>query len=260
MVRRDKTNYVIQSVAHALDVLEQFFGEVDELGVTELSKRLKLHKNNVFRLLATLEARGYIEQNKATENYRLGIKCLHLGRRYIHHMGLVRQARPILSELAHKCRESAYVAIVRRDGVVPLEAAEPEDRAVRITPPIGVILPLHCTAAGKAHLAFEAEEQLRSAIPESPRRYTDRTLTDRARLIDQLEAVVREGYAVDSGEFTEEVSSVAVPIRDYTRSVVGSLAVAGPTYRIPPERIASEIAPLLLDAGRELSHRLGYNE
>ena len=157
MVRRDKTNYVIQSVAHALDVLEQFFGEVDELGVTELSKRLKLHKNNVFRLLATLEARGYIEQNKATENYRLGIKCLHLGRRYIHHMGLVRQARPILADLARKCRESAYVAIVRRDGVVPLEAAEAEDRAVRITPPIGIMLPLHCTAAGKAHLAFDAE-------------------------------------------------------------------------------------------------------
>ena len=104
MVRRNKTNYVIQSVAHALDVLEQFFGEVDELGVTELSKRLKLHKNNVFRLLATLEARGYIEQNRATENYRLGIKCLHLGRRYIYHMGLVRQARPILSDVARRCQ------------------------------------------------------------------------------------------------------------------------------------------------------------
>ena len=123
MVRRNKTNYVIQSVAHALDVLEQFFGEVDELGVTELSKRLKLHKNNVFRLLATLEARGYIEQNRATENYRLGIKCLHLGRRYIDHLGLVRQARPILSDVAHRCRESTFVAILRREGVVPLESA-----------------------------------------------------------------------------------------------------------------------------------------
>jgi DNA-binding IclR family transcriptional regulator len=260
MVRRDKTNYVIQSVAHALDVLEQFFGEVDELGVTELSKRLKLHKNNVFRLLATLEARGYIEQNKATENYRLGIKCLHLGRRYIHHMGLVRQARPILADLARKCRESAYVAIVRRDGVVPLEAAEAEDRAVRITPPIGIMLPLHCTAAGKAHLAFDAEEQLRSALPETLRRFTENTIVDRTRLLDQLETIAREGYAADSGEFIEEVSSVAVPIRDYTRSVVGSVAVAGPTYRIGPERITAEIAPSLLDAGRELSHRLGYNE
>ena len=93
MVRREKSNYTIQSVSHALDVLEQFNGSVDEIGVTELSKRLKLHKNNVFRLLATLEARGYIEQNRTSENYRLGIKCLHLGRRYIEHMGLVRQAR-----------------------------------------------------------------------------------------------------------------------------------------------------------------------
>ena len=166
MVRRDKTNYVIQSVAHSLDVLEQFFREVDELGVTELSKRLKLHKNNVFRLLATLEARGYIEQNRSTENYRLGIQCLHLGRRYINHMGLVRQARPILAEVARKCRESTFVAIVRRDGVVPLEAAEPEDRVVRITPPIGEALPLHCTALGKAYLAFDPEEQLKSTLPE----------------------------------------------------------------------------------------------
>ncbi len=55
-MRREKSNYIIQSVSHALDVLEQFYGSVDEIGVTELSKRLKLHKNNVFRLLATLAA------------------------------------------------------------------------------------------------------------------------------------------------------------------------------------------------------------
>ncbi len=260
MVRRDKTNYVIQSVAHSLDVVEQFFGDVDELGVTELSKRLNLHKNNVFRLLATLEARGYIEQNKATENYRLGIKCLHLGRRYIHHMGLVRQARPILADVAKKCRESAFVAIARRDGVVLLEAAEPDDRAVRISPPIGQTLPLHCTAIGKAHLAFDVEEQLRSTLPEHLERYTESTIVDREALLGQLHAVARDGYSVDCGEFLEDVTSVAVPIRDYTRSVVGSLAVAGPAYRIGIERINTEIAPLITEAGRELSHRLGYNE
>jgi IclR family transcriptional regulator, KDG regulon repressor len=260
MVRRNKTNYVIQSVAHALDVLEQFFGEVDELGVTELSKRLKLHKNNVFRLLATLEARGYIEQNRATENYRLGIKCLHLGRRYIDHMGLVRQARPILSDVAHRCRESTFVAIMRREGVVPLESAEPVDRVVRITPPLGQALPLHCTAVGKVHLAFDLEQQLRADLPEQLPRFTDRTIVDRAMLFEQLDAVTRDGFGMETCEFFEDVSSVAVPIRDYTRSVVGSLAVAGPAYRIGIERINTEIAPLIIEAGRELSHRLGYNE
>lgn len=260
MVRRDKTNYTIQSVAHALDIMEQFFGEADELGVSELSKRLKLHKNNVFRLLATLESRGYIEQNKSTENYRLGIKCLHLGRCYIEHMGLVRQARPILAELAQKCRESAFVAIMRRDGVVPLEASEPEDRTVRIVPPIGLTLPLHCTAAGKTHLAFEAEEELRTSLPESLASFTNNTIVERHQLLDQLHDVTRDGFSVDSGEFLEDVSSIAVPVRDYTRNVVGSLAVAGPTYRIPEGRITHEIAPLVIEAGRQLSQRLGYHE
>src|SRR6058998_2194227 len=121
MIRRDKTNYVIQSVAHSLDVLEQFVGEADELGVTELSKRLKLHKNNVFRLLATLEARGYIEQNRASENYRLGIRCLQLGQSYVQHMGLLHQARPIMGELVRQAGETTYLAVLRRGSVVPVE-------------------------------------------------------------------------------------------------------------------------------------------
>src|SRR6266540_7558840 len=100
MAKKEKSEYIIQAVSHALDLLEQFHDEVDELGVTELSKRLKLHKNNVFRLLATLESRGYIEQNRVTENYRLGIRCLQLGQTYVTQMGLLRQARPILEEVS----------------------------------------------------------------------------------------------------------------------------------------------------------------
>ena len=131
-MRREKTNYVIQSVSHALDVLEQFADpNTGELGVTELSKRLKLHKNNVFRLLATLESRGYIEQNRASENYRLGIRCLQLGQAYVGNMGVVTQARPVMAELARQARETVYVAMLRRGAMVPVEVVEPE-RAVRL--------------------------------------------------------------------------------------------------------------------------------
>src|SRR5262245_1170206 len=147
-MRREKSNYIIQSVSHALDVLEQFFQDADELGVTELSKRLKLHKNNVFRLLATLEARGYIEQNRATENYRLGVRCLQLGQSYVKHMGLLRQARPIMMELMRQARETAYVAVLRRDGVVSVEVVEAE-RRVRIVSRGGGTLPVGLHAEGK---------------------------------------------------------------------------------------------------------------
>jgi IclR family transcriptional regulator, KDG regulon repressor len=257
-MRREKSNYIIQSVSHALDVLEQFFQDTDELGVTELSKRLKLHKNNVFRLLATLESRGYIEQNRSTENYRLGVRCLQLGQSYVKHMGLLRQARPIMDEVVHQARETAYVAVLRRDGVVPVEIVD-ADRTVRIVSQVGETLPLHCTAAGKALLAFQPEEDLRGILPDALPKFTDRTPADRQALQQQLKSVASSGYAIDMGEHMEDVRAVAAPIRDYARNVVGALAIVGPAYRFQAERIDKELAPLVLKAGRDLSSRLGFD-
>jgi DNA-binding IclR family transcriptional regulator len=257
MVRREKSNYMIQAVAHALDVLEQFHLD-GELGVTELSKRLKLHKNNVFRILATLESRGYIEQNRSTENYRLGAKCLQLGQTYVQHLGFLQQARPIMADVMKTCHESVYVAVMRKGQIVPLDMVE-SDQPVRIVSHVGENLPLHCTAAGKVHLAFEPAEDLQRCLAEGLEQYTTHTITDRGLLAEQLKGIAHAGYAVDSGEYLTDVRSVAVPIKDYTRTVVGSLAVSGPAYRIPPERIENEIIPLVIKAGRELSSRLGYN-
>jgi DNA-binding IclR family transcriptional regulator len=256
-VRREKSNYIIQSVSHSLDVLEQFCGEADELGVTELSKRLKLHKNNVFRLLATLESRGYIEQNRATENYRLGIRCLQLGQSYLQHMGLLRQARVTMADLVRQVRETSYVAVLRRAAIVPVEVVE-ADRPVRIVSQLGEALPLHCTAAGKAYLAFESEDEVRNLLPDGLAKFTDRTIVDRQALHQQLRTIAQNGYAVDMGEHVEDIRAVAVPVRDYNASVVGVLAVAAPASRFTAERIDKEIAPLVLKAGRELSSRLGF--
>lgn len=258
MVRREKTNYVIQSVAHALDVIEQFSGETEELGVTDLSKRLKLHKNNVFRLLATLESRGYIEQNKATENYRLGIRCLQIGQTYVNQMGLLRQAKPIMESVVKRCRETVYLSLLRRGAVVPLQSVE-ADQPVRVISLLGRGLPLHCTAAGKVHLAFESEEEIKNSLPESLAKHTDKTITKRTDLIADLRGVAERGWALESGEYLADLRSIAVPIRDYTRTVVGSLSITAPEYRLPIERVEREVAPIALGAGRDLSSRLGYN-
>ncbi len=258
MVRREKANYMIQSVSHALDVLEQFHGNVDEIGVTELSKRLKLHKNNVFRLLATLEARGYIEQNRITENYRLGLRCLQLGQTYIHQMGFLVQAKSTLKQLVQAVKESAFVAVRKGSAVVPLDFVEPKS-AVRVISFLGTMLPLHCTAAGKVHLAFESEEGLSQSLPEKLDRFTDRTIVDRHRLFEELKEVAEVGYAREEGEFMEEVISVAVPVKDYTRTLVGSLSITGPAHRLTNQKVQAEIIPLILDGGNALSGRLGYN-
>lgn len=259
MVRRDRSDYVIQSVSHALDVMEQFFGVTGEIGVTELSKRLKLHKNNVFRLLATLEARGYIEQNKVTENYRLGLKCLQLGQTYAQQMGFLLQAKAVLDDLVNSSHESCFVAVKKGTAVVPLDFVESQN-AVRVIAFLGLQLPLHCTASGKVHLAFDSDESLSRSLPDGLTRYTDKTILDRESVLAQLREVRDLGYAVEQGEFMEEVASVAVPVRDYTRNLVGSLAITGPAHRLTSEKIHREVAPLILRGGGELSRRLGYQE
>ncbi len=255
-MRREKSNYIIQAVAHALDVLEQFHADA-ELGVTELSKRLTLHKNNVFRILATLESRGYIEQNRSTENYRLGTQCLQLGQTYIQHMGLLQQAKPVMLNVVQACRETAYVTVMRQGKVVPIDMVEP-DQAVRIVSHIGESLPLHCTAVGKVHLAFETGEEAQRSLPDSLDVHTEQTITDHRTLQSQLSEVLQKGYAIENGEHLADVRTVAVPIRDYTRSVVGSLAVSGPAYRIGTERLQQELVPLVVQAGKDLSSRLGH--
>jgi DNA-binding IclR family transcriptional regulator len=258
MVKKDKSEYIIQAVSHALDLLEQFHGDVDELGVTELSKRLKLHKNNVFRLLATLESRGYIEQNKATENYRLGLKALELGQTFIKQMGLLRQAKPILEEMVQDRNETSYVAIFKDNYTVYLDVVE-TNLTVRVVSRVGSRLPAYCTAAGKVHMAHMTEEELEELLPAQDFiQHTPTTITSISTLKAELEKIREQGYAIDDEELDPGVRCVAVPIRDYTRRIVGAVSISGPSMRFSDERIEKELIPLALRAGSDLSTRLGY--
>jgi DNA-binding IclR family transcriptional regulator len=257
--KKDKSEYIIQAVSHALDLLEQFHDDVDELGVTELSKRLKLHKNNVFRLLATLESRGYIEQNKATENYRLGLKSLELGQTFIKQMGLLRQAKLTLEHLVEECNETAYVAIFKENHVVYLDVVE-TDMTVRVVSRVGSRLPAYCTAAGKVHLANLSDEELESFLPKELPTFTATTHSSLDGLKKELRQVNEDGYAMDNEELDPGVRCIAAPIRDYTRRIVGAISLSGPSMRFTDERMKDELTPLVIDAAATLSTRLGYRQ
>lgn len=258
-MKKEKSDYIVQTVIHALDVLEQFHDNVDELGVTELSKRLRLHKNNVFRLLATLESRNFIEQNKYTENYRLGLKNLELGQTVIKQMGLLRRSRPVLESLARECNETCYVAVLRDAHVIYLDAVE-SSHPVRVASRVGTRLPVHCTAAGKVILANATDMRWQSSQSCGEfRRYTPKTITDGYEFKKQLEKVAAQGYALEDEELDREVRGIAAPIYDYTGSVVGALSVCGPAMRLGETRLHDELAPMVERAAEDISLRLGYS-
>jgi IclR family KDG regulon transcriptional repressor len=259
VTKREKVNYTIQSVSHALDILESFTKTEDELGVTELSKRLGLHKNNVFRLLATLEHRGYIEQNKATENYRLGPKTLQIGSIFIEQRECRRQARPIIEQLMAVSGETAVVAVLRGNKVIYMDSVE-TNKTVRAVSRIGSMLPAHCTAVGKAHLALMPAADIERLYPEaSLPPLTDKSIKNRDLLITELKKTLDRGYAIENEECDLEVRSVAVPVRDFAKNVIAAVGIVAPAMRLQDERLEKGgVISQLQEAGRALSAKLGY--
>ncbi len=259
-MKREKVNYLIQSVSHALDILESFTKTDKELGVTELSKRLGLHKNNVFRLLATLEHRGYIEQNRETESYRLGPKTLQIGSIFIEQRECRRQARPILEDLMAATGETAVVAVLRADKVIYMDSVE-ANRAVRAVSRIGAMLPAQCTAVGKAQLALlspaDIERLYQGSVLEQQ---TSRSLKSRDALIADLAATRERGYAVENEECDVDVRSIAAPVRDFSKNVIAAIGIIGPVSRLTDQQLEQGgVIARLQDAALALSRKLGFD-
>jgi len=257
--KRKKTDYIIQSVDHALDVLEAFHGEEDELGITELSRRLKLHKNNIFRILATLENRGYIEQNRSTDNYRLGLGTLDLGQTYIRHTGLLRVARPVMEDLNRRVNENVYIGILKDRYAFYLDVVE-SNHTVRVLSRVGCRVPTYCAAIGKAQLAYETPEMINEILGKKElKKFTPNTISDRDKLMEHLLLVRELGYAVDDEEWDEGVRCVGAPIFDYTRKAVGGISISAPSARMSMDRLRREFVPVIKKACEDISKRLGYD-
>jgi len=254
----NKSNYLIQTVCHALDLLDQFNGDRVELGVTELSRRMALHKNNIFRLLATLESRNFIEQNHSTGNYRLGLKNLEMGHTCSRHLGLRRLARPVLEALTAALQETSAINIMRGTSIISLDAVE-TPLPVRVVTRLGVWLPLHCTAPGKVFLAGMPERERKQQLPKDLQRFTPVTITDHRQLLEHLELVAARGYAMDDEELETGVRCVSAPVYDGSMQVVGAISVTGPANRLGDERLQAEIIPVIRRSAEELSRRMGGN-
>lgn len=259
-MKKPKSEYAIQTVVNAMRLLEAFSDE-EELGVTEISRRLTLHKNNVFRLLATLEQQGYIEQCSRSERYRLGIRSLELGQSFARSRTLLRCARGALEDLAGRSQECAHLAVMRDFEVVHV-SGEQTERPVMSGLRLGRRLPIHCTALGKVLLGCATEEtrqgfdRLHSGVELAP--FTESTIVDTHKLFEHLRGVANRGFAVDLGEYDEGLSCAAAPVFDVEGQVVAALSVSGPAFRLDEDRLLAEVAPMVVSAAERLSQDLGY--
>jgi len=258
MIKRKKSDYIIHSVDHAFDVLEAFRADEPELGVTQLAKLLNLHKNNVFRILATLESRGYVEQNPRSGNYRLGLKAFEAGQAYLRHTSLLTVAHPQMEVLSSELRENAYLAVLRGDYVFYLDEIT-ADQTIQVISRLGTRVSPHCTATGKVFLAYLedslTEELLETMVLE---KLTPQTITDKRKLKTEIKKVGERGYAVDDEEWTQGLKCVAAPILDYYGKIQGTISVSGPSDRFSDARVIEEIIPAVVVHASEVSRKMGF--
>ncbi|KAK3604214.1 hypothetical protein CHS0354_002022 [Potamilus streckersoni] len=257
-MRREKSEYAIQAVENAFDVLEQFKGAKGSLGITELSANLGLHKNNIFRLLATMENKGYIEQDLNTEEYRLGIKSLEIGRAFLNHTGLLKVAKPILNELMESVNENVYLGLLKNDQVVYVEHVE-STQALRVASRVGTRLSPLCTAIGKVILAHYSEHDRERIIANNKFvQHTPNTIMDKGKYVAELAKIREQGYSVDDQEYDFGVVCVGGPVMDYQKKVVAGISISGPSLRMDEKALRDIFVPKIKECSLKLSRAIGY--
>jgi IclR family KDG regulon transcriptional repressor len=247
----------LSSVAMAVRLLKSFSEGEAEIGVTSLSRRLGVAKSTVYRLASTLVSEGLLEQNPETEKYRLGMSLFGLGALVRQRMNVATDARPFLFHLREATGETVHLAILEGPDIVFVLNLE-SNHAIRMRADLGARKPAFCTAEGRAMLAYQPDDVVNEALGRRLVPRTPKTIIDAQQIRAALDDVRAHGYATEDEQSELGMRSVAAPIRNANGRVVAAIGLAGPMQRISDEALAT-FAPLVADAARTISARLGYN-
>jgi len=251
--------YKIKLLDKSLDILENFYKKDSALTITELSEILKTYPSTIHRILETLKYRGYVEQDPVSKKYFLGLKLVELGKYKINKLDLAKIAYPFLKELVNQFNENAYLGIYYDEKVLFLEKVE-SNHIVTMHTHIGKTAPLHCTALGKVLLTSLSKEEINKILSKYKlKRFTEKTITNKKLLKVEVNKVKKQGFALDLGEYEKDVSCIATGILNYQRKIIGTISVSLPYYRLNSKTKLNNIKEAVIQKGKEISIRMGYN-
>ena len=250
----------VHSVARALDLLEAFPQFGPELGLTAIAEHLNMNKATAHRLLATLEARGYVERSPDNRKYRLGVRTFELGTYFQDQLDIRRLIRPYLDELVLQTKEAAFLCVREGDEALCIDRVETEQEVQIFTLRVGGRQPLHCGAAPRALLCGLANEELagyarRTGLPA----LTPKTLSSLAELHMDVQKTRTQGYVISMEDVNLGIAAIGAPVYDHQRQVVASISSSGLVAHFTPGRIA-QLTEVVVAIANRISRQLGYRE
>jgi IclR family acetate operon transcriptional repressor len=252
----DKTDQnTIKSLDRAMAVFEHL-SEMPGATLSELAADTDQSPATTYRILTTLEARGLVEFDAATQLWHIGAGAFLIGARYLRRTSVVDRARPILRRLMEATGETANLGISREAHVLFVSQVE-SHASIRAFFPPGTLSPMHASGIGKALLAQMTDDRLSRYIATAPLdRFTARTLTDPGDLRADLQETRARGYAIDDEEKNEGMRCIAAAVYDWTGEAVAGLSVSGPVSRVSV-RETPRLAEAVARAAADLSAALG---
>jgi DNA-binding IclR family transcriptional regulator len=245
------------SIQKAFRILEVLAAKSPQ-GVTEIAAALDLEKSSVSRLLKGLSELGYVLQGVRRGQYQVSPRILMLAQQYLEGDRLIREAQPVLRELALEARATAHLGVAV-EGQTLIIAKEPSPERIQVATRVGAKIVPHASALGKALLASLPDEDLAVILARPLARFTAKTITDRKKLVKVLDDVRRKGYSLESEEEHPGVGCIGVPVRDSAGRWIAAISVAGPLGGTPFRLDAAHIK-MVQDRAEELSERLSAGE
>jgi len=247
----------VQSVERALSLLETLAVAIDGVRLNDLSKALNLNVSTCHHLLSTLMDRGYVAQSGKDRLYFLGNKVLELSGARMRQFNLAETAMADLRALNEQTGETVHLAVLQGDELVTIAVLDSQHAVRVVSGPGGKAEAIHATATGKSILAWLPETEIDRIIDrQGLGRFTDKTITERDALMEDLRLVRRNGFSMDEEEFQPGVICVGGVIRDHAGAVFGSFSCSMPLMRAEKQHLR-EIQTAVKETTRSLSEALG---
>lgn len=250
----EKDDQYINSIIRAIDILNLYKNGQIYFGITEISKILQLHKTTVFRVVKTLESKGWLIKNEITNQYKLGFDILEVASSVSRDFSNRDIIFEEMKKLAKEFNENVVLHVYHDYNAMCIERIEAQN-VVKIASEIGSRTPLHAGASSKIVLAYQSTEIIKDVISRGLKKFTDNTITDENVLLEDLSKIRKLGYAISFGEIDEGVSAVAVPIIDDRGELLYGLSIVAPTSRMEIKGI-EKIKIRLLDSTKDISAKI----
>jgi IclR family acetate operon transcriptional repressor len=242
----------IQSLDRGLIILEAVSKSSEPVSLAELTGLLGIDRSSAFRLANTLKRRGFLAYPTGRKDYILGSALWRLAHQYDWGNMLIQVSHEPLKRLANRTNETAHLAIREGRHALFVDHAA-VNHVISVSGQTGEMVPLYCTAHGKALLTDLDQKELRSLFGSAPlTTYTKQTLGTVAQIANACAQIRAQGYASDDGEFQEGVRCVAAPIRAHSGMIIGSIGISAPALRFPKERYPA-FGQQVLETAEEIS-------